>query len=322
MRIVVIGGGTGTFPVLSGLKKYVPKITAIVTMADSGGHSGYLADELGILPPGDIRNSLVALSDESKQWVLRNLLAHRIEFKNGREENIGNLMLAALEEIFGSFEKGIDFLAELLHSHGKVIPVTLTKTKLYAKTEDGKTINGEKNIDIPKTIDRSPIKNIWLKPVPKANPKALQAIQQAEAIIIGPGDLFTSLLPNLLVKGVTEALRKTKGKIIYITNLMTKNGETDTYKTSDLINELEKYLGPKLLDAVIINSKRISKKLCKKYIKEHSEQVIFDQENLQKVPYKIYPANLLTTKAGLIRHDPERLARHILSIVLSLNGKH
>jgi uncharacterized cofD-like protein len=231
-------------------------------------------------------------------------------------------MLAALEEIFEDFEKGVDFLADLLHSHGKVIPVALTKTKLFAKTEDGKTINGEKNIDIPKTIDRSPIKKVWLNPVPHANSKAIKAIREAEAIIIGPGDLFTSLVPNLLVKGLVKALKKSKGKIIYITNLMTKNGETDAYKASDLINELEKYLGEKILDAVIINDKKISKKLSQKYKKEHSEQVVFDEENLQKVPYKIYPANLITTKAGLIRHDSERLARHILSIVLSLNGTH
>ncbi len=322
MRIVVIGGGTGTFPVLSGLKKYVPNITAIVTMADSGGHSGYLADELGMLPPGDIRNSLVALSDESKQQVLRQLLAHRICFKDGREENIGNLMIAALEEIFNDFEKGVDFLAELLHSHGDVIPVTLEKTKLHAKTIDGKIIIGEKNIDIPKTKYRSPIKKIWLKPVPSANPKAIKAISSAEAIIIGPGDVFTSLIPNLLVKGMKNAIKKSKAKKIYICNLMTKNGETDKYMASHHIEQIENYLGEKVLDAVIINNKKIPIKLAKKYKKEFSEQIIYDTENLEKVTYKIYPANLLTTKADLIRHDSNKLARHILSIVLSLNGNH
>lgn len=322
MRIVVIGGGTGTFPVLSGLRKYVPDITSIVTMADSGGHSGYLADELGILPPGDIRNSLVALSDESKQQVLRKLLAYRICFKDGREENIGNLMIAALEEIMGDFEKGVDFLADLLHSHGSVIPVTLGKVKLHAITEDGKIINGEKNIDIPKTTHRSPIKKVWLKPSPPANPKAIKAIKSAEAIIIGPGDVFTSLIPNLLVKGIKAAIKKSKAKVIYICNLMTKNGETDNYMASHHVEQIEKYLGEKILDAVIINTKKIPTKLAKKYNNEFSQQIIYDTKNLEKVTYKIYPANLLTTKADLIRHDSDKLARHILSIVLSLNGNH
>ncbi len=320
MKIVVIGGGTGTFPVLSGLKKYVPSVTAIVTMADSGGHSGYLADELGILPPGDIRNSLVALADESKRQVLRQLLAHRIDYKSGHTENIGNLMLVALDKIFNDFEKSIDFLGELLQAKGKVIPVTLDKTCLNAKTVDGKTINGEKNIDIPKTVNRPAIEKVWLKPIPQANPRAKKAILEAEAIVIGPGDIFTSIIPNLLVKGIKEAIKKSKSKKIYITNLMTKNGETDEYQCSHLVEQIEKYLGEKVLDAVIINNKKVPSALVKKYKKEHAKPILFDQENFQKVTYDVYPASLLTTKAGLIRHDSERLARQILSIVLKLNG--
>ena len=220
-KIVTIGGGAGSFTVLKGLKKYPIAITAIVTTFDSGGSSGLLRDEFGILPPGDVRRCLVALSEEEK--ILRRLFMFRFEKKSSLQgHSFGNLFLTALSSIFKDDNLAIEKAGELLNINGKVLPVSLSKSHLCATLEDGTIIEGETNIDIPKHDSESKIKKIFLEPKAKLNSKARKAIMEADIIVVGPGDLYTSIIPNFLVGGMLEAMKKTKAKKIYIANLMTK----------------------------------------------------------------------------------------------------
>jgi len=319
MNIVIIGGGTGTIPVITGLKKFTQNISVIVTMADSGGHSGYLRDQLGILPPGDVRNCIVSLADEKKKSLLRKLLDHRIHYpKNGFEENVGNLMLTALADIYGSFPKAVVKLSELLEINGKVIPVTTDSTHLIAKLENGRKIYREKNIDTPVFRDgKMKIQKVWLKPIAKINPQAEKAIMSAEIIVLGPGDLFTSIIPNLLVKGVSQAIRQSKAKKIYCVNLMTKFGETHNYKAIDFIDQIENYLNKKVLNYVIINSRTFSNGLLQKYAGQKSFPVLYLQNDFKNRKYFDYSVDVAKTSGNYIRHDADKLARAIMFLALS-----
>ena len=237
-KIVVIGGGTGVFTMLTGLRRYFNNLTAVVTMADDGGSTGILREEFGILPPGDVRRSLVALARTDNE-VLAHLFNYRFQEGSGLSgHSFGNLMLTALERITGSFDGAIKEASRILAVQGQVLPVTLKKGNLYAELEDGAIIKGETNIDIPKHDGNLKIKKVWLKPKVSANAEALEAIMKADAVIIGPGDLYTSIVPNLLVDGVVKALNKTKAKKIYFVNLMTKFGETNGFKASDFVKTL------------------------------------------------------------------------------------
>mgnify|MGYP000285870176 CR=1 FL=1 len=288
-------------------------------MADNGGHSGFLRDELGVLPPGDVRNCLVALADEKKQKILRELLNFRIHYKkSGLKENVGNIILTALSQIYNDFAKAVNILEELLEIKGRVIPVTLEKTHLVAKLENGEVVFGENNIDTPKNREKPlKIKKVWLKPTAQANPQAIKAILEAEGIILGPGDLYTSIIPNLIVKGIKNAIAKSKAKVIYIVNLMTKAGETDNFKAIDFVKVIEKFLPPKRLNAVIINTSRFPKKILALYQKQKSVPVKFDQTDFIGSYYSVYSANVASWRANLIRHHPDKLARLILSIILT-----
>mgnify|MGYP001559404546 FL=1 len=240
-KIVVIGGGTGVFTVLSGLKKYFSDLTAVVTMADDGGSAGILREEFGILPPGDIRRALIALSDSDNE-ILSKLFAYR--FSEGRGltgHSFGNLMLTALERITGDFNTAIAEASRILSVSGRVFPVTLTRTSLHAELEDGRVIMGETNIDVPSHDGNLKIRKVWLAPSADMNPAVGAAIREADAVIIGPGELYTSLVPNVLVRGLPEALKKSKAKKIYVTNLMTKFGETNHFKASDFLAAMENY---------------------------------------------------------------------------------
>jgi len=310
-NIVTIGGGTGSFVLLTGLKKYTKNLTAIVAMSDSGGSTGVLRDELGILPPGDIRRCLIALSQSPK--ILLDLFNYR--FHNGHlaGHSFGNLFLAALSEITGDFEKAITKASEILKIEGRVIPVTLTKTTLYAQLENGRVIEGEQNIDIPKHNPKLKIKNIFLKPPAKSNPRALEAIRKADLIVIGPGDIYTSIIPNLLVNGTAKAIRNSRAKKIYVNNLMTKYGESNDFKVHNFIEEIEKYLGKNVIDYVIFNNKRPPKRLLAKYEKEKKYFVEWDEEKLKNKHYLAVPANVISGK-NLVRHDPDKLAKIILTV--------
>lgn len=308
-KIVVIGGGTGTYAVLSGLKDYYLDLTAIVTMSDDGGSTGRLRDEYGVLPPGDLRRCLVALSTSDK--VLRDLFEYR--FKKGSLDghSFGNLFLTALKEVLGSDESAIEEASKILKINGRVLPVTLDDVRLFAELDDGTLIQGETNIDIPKHNTNKKIKKVFLKPEATANENAIKRILDADLIVIGPGDLFTSIIPNLLVKGISEAIKKSKAKKIYISNLMTKNGETNDFRVTDFATEIERYLGKDVLDVVLFGKEKFEKKVLREYEKEKAYPVKIDYENFKNFKTKFLEKEFYS-EGELIRHDKIMLAAAII----------
>lgn len=309
-RIVVIGGGTGVFTALSGLRKYPVDLTAIVSMADDGGSSGVLREEFGILPPGDVRRALVALS-RADNATLSQLFNYRFEEGGLSGHSFGNIMLAALDRITGSFESAIEHAAQILSVRGAVLPVTLNNIRLYAELEDGAVVRGESNIDIPKHDGNVKIIRVWLEPEASINMKAKLAIRNADLVIIGPGDLYTSIIPNLLVKGVPEILRETRAKKVYVVNIMTKWGETNGFTAGDFVRTVEHYLGSEVLDCVVVNTKQPSETQLQEYAKERAEFVTWSG----------IPSSLEVVSADLIRrqqflrHDPHRLAEIIMGLL-------
>lgn len=306
-NVVVIGGGTGSFVVLNALKNSPYNLSAILTMADDGGSTGMLREDFGILPPGDVRCALVALS-HSDNKILSGLFNYR--FQEGRGlagHSFGNLFLTALERLTGDFSEAIIEAGKILNIKGRVIPVALKHTHLMAELENGKIIKGETNIDIPKHNPALKIKKIWLQPKAKVNPIARKAIQNADFIIIGPGDLYTSILPNLLVGGVVTSLNQSRAKKIYIVNIMTKYGETNCFRASDFVQELGNYLALGVLDYVLVNIERPDVKRLKKYREERARFVECDEKNLKKMHYQLVKAKILRPH-GLLRHDFKKLA--------------
>lgn len=312
-HIVVIGGGTGIFTVLSALKDYPVNLTAIVSMADDGGSTGVLRDQYGVLPPGDVRKALIALAQSSH--VMRSLFNYRFDHGDFKGHSFGNLFLSALERVTGNFTHAVKEAAKILYIKGEVIPVTLANTRLYAKLADNTIIAGETNIDIPKTAIRAPIKRVWLAPSAGINPDARRAIERADGIIIGPGDLYTSIIPNLLVKGVRQAIKKSKAKKIYIANLMTKRGETEHLKAPDFVTEVEKHIGRGVLDFAVFNKRKPALKVVERYHKEGSEFI--DPSDLDSGARKPkYVLADLLDRGSFARHDPrKKLAKIILSLV-------
>ena len=332
-KVVVIGGGTGTFAVLSSLKYYVSDITAIVNMVDDGGSTGVLRDELGALPPGDLRQSLVALSSVSAE--LRNLFNYRFpkgSFAGGH--SFGNLFISALEQVTGSMSEAVKVASEVLAIQGKVIPATTDNVRLMLETADGRLIRGEDKIGEGPASERLFVKGephkLWLEPAAKLNPDAKKAIAAADIIVIAPGKLYSSILPSMLIKGMTDALQAAKGKKIYICNLMTRPNQTAGFSVQDFADEVERYAGAPILDYVIYNTERPSKSLLDKYALEgEREQVDFDQEQLAEEHYQAVGEPLISKSAvkrnpndtllarTLIRHDSDKVARLIMRIYFS-----
>src|SRR3989344_4662271 len=269
-RIVVIGGGTGTYTVLSALKERPVFLSAIVSMSDDGGSTGVLREEFGILPTGDVRRALIALSNHPNE-LLSKLFTYRFSEGGLNGHNFGNLIITALERLCGNFEKALEEASRILAvENGEVIPVTLSNVRLLAELENGSVIKGETNIDIPKHDGELAISRIWLEPEAKANPRALKAIRQASLIILGPGDLYTSVLPSLLVRGISEEIAQSKAKKVFICNLTTKYGETHGFVAGDFLKVLENYLGEDVLDAVVMNEKKPPESVLKRYRKERA----------------------------------------------------
>lgn len=311
-KIVVIGGGTGVFTALSGLRRYFTHLTAIVTMADDGGSTGVLREEFGILPPGDVRRALVALSGRDNAMLAKLFNYRFAEGKGLRGHSFGNLMLTALERVTGSFTAAIEEAGKMLGIEGRVLPVTLAKTRLHAELENGKVIDGEANIDVPTHDGHLKIARVWLKPKAHITPEARAAIMEADAVLIGPGDLYTSVIPNLLVQGVPEALRRSRAKKIYVVNLMTKFGETNGFDVSDFTRVLEQYLGRGVLHVVLANSNMPALARLAPYMREGAELV---HVNSGRVPkgVRLVRADLLRAR-GFLRHDSDKLARVVRKI--------
>ncbi len=316
-----MGGGTGTFTILTGLKKYPVALTALVAMADDGGSTGVLRDELGVLPPGDVRQCLVALSRESK--LMRELMNYRFEKGSLKGHNFGNLFLSALEKFTGSFDKAIEKASEILRTEGKVIPSTLDKVVLIAELATGRKIISESRIY---EANLKKLKRIYLKPKSKANPKALRALKEADVIVMAPGHFYASIIPNLLVQGIPQSICKSRAKKIFICNLMTKYGQTDTFSVYDFVDQTKKFLGCDF-DYVIYNNRQPSAWLLKRYAREKEHlvsTVLKKQKNVYKE--KFIGGNLLNQKIAatkypdllkrnLIRHNPETTARLIMKLL-------
>lgn len=303
-KIVTIGGGTGSFVVLSGLKNYPVSISAIVSMMDNGGSTGRLRDEYGILPPGDIRRALVALSSESA--LLRDLFNYRFSEGSLMGHNFGNIFLAALEKVAGSFPEAIAEASRVLDVKGSVVPVTTDDCRLVATLEDGSIVVGETNIDIA-PAGRSPIAEIRSEPVAVIFPDAEKAIRTADMIVVGPGDLYTSIIPNLLVKGVAERIEESRALKVYVGNLMTKRGETDGFNATDFISVLKRYgFTPNIS---LWNASSPPEDTLERYRKDGAEWV---------APPKAMDSVMIgdfLLSGEFIRHDSDALARSLFSLL-------
>lgn len=314
-KIVAIGGGTGLSTMLRGLKYYTSNITAIVTVADDGGGSGDLREDLGILPPGDIRNCILALSDTEP--LMEELLQYR--FKDGRLKNqsFGNLFLAAMDGISNNFEEAVQKMSSVLAVTGKVLPVTLDNMVLKAKLKNGRIVEGESNIPEEALKQKSSIDKVYIEPEnAKALKEALEAIKEADAIILGPGSLYTSVIPNLLIKDIASAVQKSEALKIYVSNIMTQSGETDGFNVSDHIKAIFKHAGKDLIDCVVVNTGKIDDSLEEKYKEEDSNLVVIDKENVKSLGVNIIEGDFVKVKKGFIRHNSEKLASILIETIM------
>jgi uncharacterized cofD-like protein len=322
-EIVVIGGGTGSFTVLTGLKRYTNSITALVNMADDGGSTGQLRDELGILPPGDVRQCLVALSDSPH---LRELFTYRFSEGSLSGHSFGNLFLSAVQKMTLSFDSAVEFAREVLQIEAHVVPVTNDDTRLVLEWEDGKRIKGEFKIGHLDFKSRSK-PALFLEPHATIHPRAVEAIKNAKLIVIAPGNLYGSIAPALIVDGMRKALQDTDAKVVYVSNLVTKPGQTDGFKVHDLAAEIERFAGDEVLDYVLFNTDEPSKAVMDRYAHDGEYVVEFDLEQMRGAHYEAigYPMLSRTihkTRANdpiaatrtLIRHDPDALARQIMRL--------
>jgi len=318
-KITVIGGGTGTFVVLSGLKNYSVDLSVVVSMMDSGGSTGKLRDQLGVLPPGDLRQCLVALSEAPMLW--RKLFLYRFEKGDLEGHNFGNLFLAALEKVSDNYDQAIESASFVLKTKGKVIPVTMDKLHIIAEYENGKKVKGESMID-ENYNESSKINKIYLEPKGTVNPKATSSIKKADYLIVGPGDMYTSIVPVLLVKDIKQSIINSQAKIIYVMNLMTKSGQTTNYKASNHLEDITKYLG-RQPDYILFNNKKIPDDILTWYKKYNEIEVIndldknnpkylsddlIDDEKIEKNPSDYLYRSIL-------RHDSDKLAKVLSSII-------
>jgi len=316
-KIVTIGGGTGQFNLLCALRDIEGiDISAVVSMVDSGGSTGRLRDELGILPPGDILKCVLALSRNRES--ARKILQKRFQGSsrlNGH--SVGNLLLTILSQYAGSFPEGVRALGEVLDIRGTVLPVTVDKATLVAELTDGSFLYGETAIDVPRGDQREKIKNTFLVPhhsdQVRVYPPVVDAIKKADLIIVGPGDLFTSTIPNFLVPGVREAVQNSKSRLLFIVNIMTKFGETDNYKAKDFVEKIEEAIGRKV-DKVLVNSSVPKDEILEKYKeqKAHFVETNIDKEWGRR---EIISKDLLDTSGGVIRHNSKKLADVIKNII-------
>lgn len=307
-KIVAIGGGTGLSTILKGLKKITNNITAVVTVGDDGGSSGILREEMGVLPPGDIRNCIAALADQED--LVTELFQYRFKTGAGLEgHSFGNLFLTALCAITGDMVSAVKESSKVLAIRGKVLPSTLDDMRLVAEMEDGRIVSGESHIPEAKGT----IKRLTCLPInPQPQEDVIKAIEQADLIILGPGSLFTSVIPNLLIREISHALSLSKAKKIYVCNIMTQPGETDNYSVADHVKKiLEHAKFENVIDAVLVND-GLPKNLAQKYKTVNSFPVKLDMENVKKLGIKVVTRRLIEeNKDGLVRHSPSRIVRAV-----------
>lgn len=311
-KIVVVGGGTGLSTMLRGLKKYTDNITAIVTVADDGGGSGVLRDDLGILPPGDIRNCILALAETEP--LMENLLRYRFSEGSLSGQSFGNLFLAAMNGICGNFEEAVKNVSDVLKVRGTVLPVTLEDVHINAHLCDGSVIEGECNISNGIKLGNKRIKRIELVPENAVIlPDAEKAIEEADLIVLGPGSVYTSVIPNLIVKGVTEAIMKASAKVVYVCNIMTQPGESDKMTAFDHVRAIYNHSCEDIIDVCVVNVQPLSDEMEKNYNIGNSESVYVDEEEFAKNNIKLIKGNFIfINDKNYIRHDYVELAKVII----------
>lgn len=316
-RIVVIGGGTGLSVILRGIKKITDHLTAIVTVADDGGGSGILREDLGMLPPGDIRSCICAMADE--EGLMLELLKYRFTEGMLGGQSFGNLLIAALNGICGNFEEAVAKTNEILRVRGQVIPVTGSDVHLCAQLVNGSLVCGESKIQPEVLRQGSPIARVFLEPERStATEKALEAIYRADLILMGPGSLYTSIIPNFLVGGIPEAIRHSGARKVLVCNMMTQPGETDRYSVSDHVEKAAEYLGENLIEYVIANNKLIDAELRRPYNEDGADQIIptgEDRRKLQEKGITLIENNFVEIKKGYIRHDADRIASVVYGLI-------
>ena len=314
-KVVVIGGGTGLSTMLRGLKLYTRNITAIVTVGDDGGGSGKLRADLGMLPPGDIRNCILALADTEP--IMEDLLQYRFNEGSLKGQSFGNLFLAAMAGISENFEDAVQKMSSVLAVTGKVLPVTLDDMKLIAELENGNIVEGESIIPDEVVNQKTKIKKLKINPE-KARPliDALFAIKDADAIVMGPGSLYTSIIPNLLVEDIVDAIEKSDAIKIYISNVMTQPGETDDFSVSDHIKTLIKYSGKNNIDYVIANNGTIPEEIKERYLNKGSKLVELDYDNIKDLNVEVIETDLIKIAKGYVKHDSDHLAQILMTTIL------
>ncbi len=324
-KVVTIGGGTGQFTLLSGLRDLEDlDITAVVSMMDSGGSTGRLRDEYGVLPPGDVLKCILALSpnrDFARDIFLRRFLLDR----RLKGHTAGNMLLTILSQYTGSFPSGINALAEILESRGAILPVTVDRATLVAELTDGSRIFGENAIDRPEHSQRESIRDVFLVPHHgdsiSVHPPVIDAILDADVILIGPGDLFTSIIPNFVVPGVTEAIQKTTAHVVYVLNIMTKYGETNEFAAVDFVEKVESNIR-RSIQTIVYNTREPDPNLLEKYRRERSEPVGVSSDAVYWKDHEMHGADILNTSGDVIRHDSKKLSNLIHKILKQDPPKH
>ncbi|MBT3994303.1 MAG: YvcK family protein [Chloroflexi bacterium] len=315
--IVVIGGGSGSSAALRGLKSYDADLTAIVTMFDSGGSTGILREEFGYPPLGDIRQCLVALSDKGNDQIvaLNSALDFRFDTESSLNgHSVGNLVLAALTTVYNGVQGAIDELSRMMQLEGQVVPVTLDEAHLCARLIDGQVVRTESAIDL-RGANGPGISEVFLDNEVSANDRALRAIREADVILLGPGDLYTSVIPNLLVQEVSDAIRDTESPVIYACNLMTKLGETAGYGASTFASEVVKYIGGRKLDYLLVNSTKFTADVLDLYAAEDAQPVELDNGDAEIFAHEILVSDLAYVDGLTVRHNSERLAGIVMAAV-------
>lgn len=329
MNVVTIGGGTGLSSLLRGIKKFVPEtihnLTAIVTVSDNGGSTGILRREMNIPAPGDVRNCITALAQDED--ILTKIMQYRFEEGEGlKGHSFGNLFLTVLTKITGNFLNAVEITSKILNIKGEIIPSTDSTVNLVAKFSDNKVIKGEVEITEYGKRLLAKIEDIWLEPRDVKAPKeAIEKIMDADMVIIGPGSLFTSIIPNFLIEGVRNAILESKAIKVYICNVMTQYGETDGFAASDHVRALNKIVTKNtedgFLDTVVLNTKIPPDRILKRYLSENSEPVVADVGNLSRMGLKVYAQDLLN-EGDHARHDPEKLNSVLIEIMEDVKLPH
>lgn len=317
VNIVAIGGGTGLSILLRGLKEVSTNITAVVTVADDGGGSGVLREDLGMLPPGDVRNCILALAN--KEPILQDLFHYRFEEGRLKGQNFGNLMIAAMVGISDSFEEAIKKISDIFAITGEVFPMSEEDIVLYAQLSDGTTVVGESNIPHEVVKRGTPIEKIWLEPKDaRTYNVVIERIKAADMIVLGPGSLYTSIIPNLLVQEVVQAINASSAPVFYVANIMTQPGETDGYSAIDHLKALYRFTDLKHVDYLVANTGTIDTETVARYKRESAELVLFNEEEvsfLETIHVEIIAEDFIEVKKGYIRHNAIKISKTMIQRV-------